>query len=222
VAWPLDWVSAPAQLKTFGITFAPSLASTIGLSWEDCLGRSQGAIHAWRERGLPFLRDRTDALETYVFSKLWYMAQILPLRQVVANKATSIPGSFLWTGHLERLAWQELHNPRFAGGLGVSCVTSRGQALLAKQLCLQVAAGGTPAAHLAFWLGRAVGHYVPSVAGGSHSTSPPVSLVRVGEVLVELFAHGTSTPTAWTRLGQPLSTLPSWTPPPQGGVPLAL
>jgi hypothetical protein len=35
VACPLDWVSAPTQLKTFGITFAPSLAATINLSWED-------------------------------------------------------------------------------------------------------------------------------------------------------------------------------------------
>jgi hypothetical protein len=78
-----------------------------------------------------------------------------------------------------------------AGGLGVSCVASRGQALLAKQLCLQVAAGGTLAAHLAFWLGQDVGHYVPSLAGGSPSPCPPASLVGVGEVLVQIFAHGT-------------------------------
>jgi hypothetical protein len=106
----------------------------------------------------------------------------------------NIAGSFLWAGHLERLCWQELHNPRLAGGLGVTCVASRGQALLAKQLYLQVAAGGTPAAHLAFWLGQAVGHYIPGLAGGSHSPCPPASLVGVVEVLVEIFAHGTVPP----------------------------
>ncbi len=104
----------------------------------------------------------------------------LPLYIAVASKATSLAGSFLWAGHLERLAWQELHNPRLAGGLGVSCVTSRGQALLAKQLCLQVAAGGIPAAHLAFWLGQAVGHYVPSLARGSHPSILPAPLVGGG------------------------------------------
>jgi hypothetical protein len=40
--WPLSWVSTPAQRKTLGITFVPSLISTISLSWEDCLGRVQG------------------------------------------------------------------------------------------------------------------------------------------------------------------------------------
>jgi hypothetical protein len=150
------------------------------------------------------------------------MAQILPLPQAVANKATSIAGSFLWAGHLERLAWQELHNPRLAGGLGVSCVTSRGQALLAKQLCHQVAAGGTPAAHLAFWLGHAVGHHVPSLARGSHSTSPPASLVGVGDVLVELFAHGTVHPNHLEQAkAATIYAVFHDTPPPQGGVPVA-
>jgi hypothetical protein len=74
---------------------------------------------------------------------LWYLAQILPLPQGVAAKATSLAGAFLWGGHGERLAWQELHNMREEGGLAVSCVFMRGQALLAKQMCLQVAAGGT-------------------------------------------------------------------------------
>jgi hypothetical protein len=54
--WPLDWVSALEQLKTFGVTFAPSLASTIGLSWQDCLRGIQGTIHGWQDRGVPFLK----------------------------------------------------------------------------------------------------------------------------------------------------------------------
>jgi hypothetical protein len=71
-----------------------------------------------------------------------------PLTQPVASKVTSMAGSFLWMGHLERLAWQELHNSREAGGLGVFCISSRGQALFSKLLCLQVVVGGTD--HLAF------------------------------------------------------------------------
>jgi hypothetical protein len=30
--WPLTWVSAPEALKTFGVTFAPSLGATVSLS----------------------------------------------------------------------------------------------------------------------------------------------------------------------------------------------
>jgi hypothetical protein len=140
---------------------------------------------------VPFLSERRDVLETFVFSKLWYLAQILPLPQAVAAKATSLAGSFLWAGHLERLAWQELHHKRQAGGLGVSCIFTRGQALLAKQLCHQVAGGGTPAGHLAFWLGAAAGHYVPALSGGSHTLRLPALLLQVADVLVELFSFGT-------------------------------
>jgi hypothetical protein len=193
-AWPLAWVSAPDQLKTFGVVFAPTLASTVSQSWEGCLGGIQAAIHGWRARGVTFLSERRDVLEMFIFSKLWYLAQILPLPQAVAARATSLAGSFLWAGHLERLAWQELHHRRQAGGLGVSCIFTRGQALLAKQLCHQVAGGGAPAGHLAFWLGAAVGHYVPALAGGSHSPRPPTLLVQVADVLVELFSFGTVAP----------------------------
>jgi DNA topoisomerase IA len=90
-------VSAPEFLKTFGVTFAPSLVATISLSWEDCLGRVQGAR-------VPFLNERRDVLETFIFSKMWYLAQILPLPQSVAARATGLAGAFLWGGHGERLA----------------------------------------------------------------------------------------------------------------------
>ncbi len=46
-------------------------------------------------------------------------------------------------------------------GLGVSCLFTRGQALLSKQLCHQVTAGGT------LWLEMVtIGHYVPSLSLG--------------------------------------------------------
>jgi hypothetical protein len=55
----------------------------------------QGAIQVWRGRGVPFLKERRDILEMYIFSKIWFMVQILPLPQAVATKATSLAGSFL-------------------------------------------------------------------------------------------------------------------------------
>jgi hypothetical protein len=71
----------------------------------------------------------------HVLSKLWDLVQILPLPQAVVARATSLAGSLLWLGHLERLAWQEMHGKMEKGGLGVSCISTRGEALLAKQFC---------------------------------------------------------------------------------------
>ena len=63
-------------------------------------------------------------------------------------------GSFLWSGHLERLAWQEVHSPKLEGGLHVSFLATRAQALLAKQVCWTIGNGGPAATHWAYWIGR--------------------------------------------------------------------
>jgi hypothetical protein len=212
--WLLEWVSAPQQLKTFRVTYTPALASTIALLWEVCLAGVQRAIHAWKERHVPFLQRRRDVLESHVLSKLWYLAQILPLPQVVAARATSMASSFLWLGHLERLAWQELHGKKEKGGLGVSCIATRGEALLAKQFCHQVAAGGTLAGHLAFWLGCVLGHLEPAVTGGRHASmllGPWCMWPRCWRKSLSL---AQSQSPAQKGPQQPGSTWPSWTSPP--------
>jgi hypothetical protein len=95
---------------------------------------------------------------------------------------------------------------------------------LAKQMFLQVAAGWTLAGYLAFWLGLAVGHYVPCLTLGSHSARPPCGLVQAGEVLVELFSHGTIPPNdlAGARAAAIYSNFIDLPPPPQGGGQVAL
>ena len=70
-----------------------------------------------------------------MFSKLWYLAQALPMPASVSQQLTAAAGNFLWRGHLERLAWQELHRPLLEGGLAISCLQSRAQAMWAKQAC---------------------------------------------------------------------------------------
>ncbi len=66
-----------------------------------------------------FLKEKRDVLEMFSFSKMWFMAWILPLPQGLA-------GFFLRWGHFERLAWQELHQKKKTGGLSVSCVPTGG------------------------------------------------------------------------------------------------
>jgi hypothetical protein len=53
----------------------------------------------------------------------------------------------------------------------------QGSGPISKQLCHQVAPGGTLAAHLAFWLGSTGGHYVPCFA---YASNPPAPLELAG------------------------------------------
>ncbi len=156
--------------------------------------------HAYDRVCLPYVDRVLGAMwfgETFREVVAVVVAQILPLPQAVAAKAKSLASAFLWGGHGESLAWQELHNRREEGGLAVSCVFTRGQALLAKQMCLQVAAGGSGwhpgcSSRLLAWFGG--GHFVPSLAAGSHSPRPPAGLMQAAEVLVDMFSHGTVPP----------------------------
>jgi hypothetical protein len=194
--WPLRWLSSPPTLRVFGVHFAPSLALTITASWEACCRGVMAAIHFWSGRRLPTLRLKRDALETFVFSKIWYLCQILPLPAAVAQRLAAAAGAYLWRGHLERLAWQELHSPLAEGGLALSCLQSRAQALLAKQFCWAVGNEGEAAAHWAFWLGGHLGVALPALAGTPQAPSTPPVWLELAGVVEELLEFETVTPAA--------------------------
>jgi hypothetical protein len=77
----------------------------------------------------------------------------------------------------------------------------------------------SPAGHLAFWLGAAVGHYVPALSGGAHNPRPPALLLQVADVLVELFSFGKVAPNrlAEARLAGIYAAFMYTPPPPKGG-----
>jgi hypothetical protein len=70
---------------------------------------------------VPFLRERRDVLETFVFSKMWFVAQIIPLPQGVASRATSLAGASF--GEATMRGWPDVPtggsrwDPGWASGL---------------------------------------------------------------------------------------------------------
>ena len=104
-------------------------------SWTTCTRGVTAALNFWASRHILTLRLRRDALETFALSKLCYLSQILPMPSQVAQQLTMAAWAFLWRGHFERLAWQELHCPDLDGGLGVSSIAFWAQVLLSEQFC---------------------------------------------------------------------------------------
>jgi hypothetical protein len=208
--WPLGWLNSPSNLKIFGVTFGPSLSATMTASWEAVSKGVMAAINMWSGRRLPTLRLKRDVIETYAFSKLWYMCQILPLPSQVAQRLTSAAGSFLWRSHLERLAWQELHSPLTDGGLAVSDLNSRAQALLAKQFCWQAGNGGHAAGHWAYWLGSRLAGLLPQLIPGPHAPTVPPAWLGLAEVLKEVFSFNTVQPANLLEATAKGSTRSSW------------
>ena len=174
--WPLPWLHAPPALKVFGVTFAPAYRETVALSWAAVTAAVHQTLAFWSSRRLHTLRLRRDALEVFVFSKLWYLAQALPMPTAAAQQLTAAAGNFLWRGHLERLAWQELHRPLLEGGLAISCLQSRAQAMWAKQACWSLGGGhpgGSPPCPL---VGAVLGGLLPSFGPAAACGGLPASL----------------------------------------------
>jgi len=164
--WPLQWLASPPTLKVFGVNFAASLHDTTVASWDAAITRFQAAIAPWQQRGLTTLRARRDALEIFLFSKLYYLAQALPMPAAAARAITAAAGAFLWgmAGFgAERVAWETLHGPFSAGGLAITHLPSRAEALIAKQSCWMAGQGGRAAAHMAYWHGQNLGHLYPTL-----------------------------------------------------------
>jgi hypothetical protein len=185
--WPLPWLVAAPTVKIFGIVLAPTFAETLRLSWDRVAIKFEATLHMWTARRLPTLALRRNALEIFGFTQLYYLAQILPLPSTVHRRIRAAAGAFLWRGRFERLAWDELHVPPAQGGLGLTCVASRAQALLAKQACHRIAAGGHPAAHIAYWLGHRLRHRLPALAAGPHTEVIPPQYQDLGRLLLEVF-----------------------------------
>jgi hypothetical protein len=185
--WPLQWIGAADSAKIYGVVIAPTFPLTSTLSWDRVVAKFEATLNVWAARRLPTLALRRLALEVYGFSMLWYLAQILPLPTAHHRRIKSAASAFLWRGRLERLAWDELHIEAARGGLGLTCVASRAQALLAKQACHRLAAGGPSAAHIAYWIGLRLRHRLPALARGPHAEAIPASYRDLGHLLLEVF-----------------------------------
>ena len=82
--WPISWIQTVESIKIFGIHFCPTVQQTINTSWQHCLEKFRKCLFAWRARSLPLLSQRACVLNTFATSKLWYLAQVLPLPKPIA------------------------------------------------------------------------------------------------------------------------------------------
>jgi hypothetical protein len=161
--WPLPWLHTSPTVKVLGFTFAADWEVAVAATWARVVGGMEATLNCWAARLLPTLQQRVQVLETFVLSRAWYFCQVFPLPAEWAARLRKAVAAFLWRGRTERLAMDELHRPRHQGGLGLSCVQSRAEALLTKQFLRFAAGGGPLTAHLSFWMGPQLRLRVPSL-----------------------------------------------------------
>jgi hypothetical protein len=99
--WPLPWLQAVDQAKVLGVMVTPVFATSVSASWELVTAGVERVLLEWAARRLPTLRQRARALETFALSKVWYLAQIIPMPSAVASRLRRAVSDFLWKGRLE-------------------------------------------------------------------------------------------------------------------------
>ncbi len=156
-------------------------------SWELVATGVERVLLEWATSHLPTLLQRARALEAFALSKVWYLAQILPMPTGIASHLRRVVTEFFWNGRLERLAFEVLHLPVSEGGLHLSAVSARAQALLVKQACHRLAGGGNPAAHIAYCVGLCLRDCLPVPGGGSHAEVIPPVFKELASLLQEVF-----------------------------------
>ncbi len=186
--WPLPWIQVVKVAKVYGVSFTANTRGTVQASWDRVIAGIENVLRQWTARHLPTLLQRSPVLETFALSKAWYMAQILEFPAHFVGRLKRAAGDFLWRGHLERLAYDELHRPLSQGGLRLSCPASRAESLLAKQTLHLLAAGGRPASHLAYWMGQRIRDICPALGPGPHPEVLPPSMASLATLVREVVA----------------------------------
>ena len=154
--WPeeVNWIQSVPELKVLGFVICPEYSATLQRSWDNVFRGFQKTLFGWKSRLLFTLQQRVTVVQTFALSKLWYVAQVLPLPTAVARKIEAAVSTFIFQGRHERLKLSELQNSPSSGGLGLTCVATKSECLLLRQ-SLRILARPlqTSSSHLGHWLG---------------------------------------------------------------------
>ena len=153
------------EIKILGFVMCPNYQETLKRTWEVVFSGFEKTLFAWGSRSITTLQQHVSVLQKFALSKLWYVAQMLPLPNKVLNKIDSRMSRFIFQGRPERLELSEIENRPEAGGLGLTCLATKAESLLLRQ-SLRVLArpDETCSRHLGYWLGNFLEESFPHLA----------------------------------------------------------
>ena len=162
--WPLTWIQCVKEMKVLGFIVCPQFSDTLCSTWGSVFRGFQRTLFAWESRTLCTLQQLVDVAQIFALSKLWYVAQVLPLPSTVLKKIESSLSNFIFQGMHERIKLSELENTIEQGGLGLTCVATKAQCLLLKQsLRVLEKSGRISYFHLGYWLGLSLKEPLPEL-----------------------------------------------------------
>ena len=89
-------------------------------------------LFSWQSRSLDTLAQRVQVARTFALSKLYYVAQVIPLPNKYKRKDEIFLSKFICRGCNERLKLEELENSCENGGLALPNIAVKADSLLIK------------------------------------------------------------------------------------------
>ena len=115
---PLTPFSRTEEIKILGVTFRSKLSDSLKHNWSTL-------VHKIHTQAIQCLSKRLSLIQrvwytnTYLLSKLWFLAQIFPPRKLDAQQVEKYIGYHIWRNHPCRVSREQLRLRPIQGGLGL-------------------------------------------------------------------------------------------------------
>ena len=116
------------EVKVLGVVFTAAIKSTIKVNWTKVLQAVRGVLAANSCRAFSLVQ-RVDFVGTFALSKMWHVAQVLPVTRAASSDVSRSVCAFVWRGSMFRLCRDSSSNAQLDGGLGLPRVEERCMAL---------------------------------------------------------------------------------------------
>ena len=128
---PLNYKWTATQIKVLGVYLAnPGVPTEITESqnWNKYLKNIKDIINIWKQPKLS-LKGKRIIINQLILSKIWFLAQVIPVPQKVIIDLERLVLDFLWGARHTRVRKQVLYLPIKQGGLGLIDITTKIQSL---------------------------------------------------------------------------------------------
>lgn len=125
----VPWLKNEYSVRILGVTFVNSIRLMNKLNWDEIVGKFTRLVYLHIPRTLT-LHQKIILLNTFITSKVWYIASVLSPSAAHKAKITATMGNFLWRGIQARVPMHQLARCREAGGLKLHLPAMKCRALL--------------------------------------------------------------------------------------------
>ena len=123
------WLNIRERIKILGIYFENNQKSMIQFNWKNINSKLHAFLWINGSRILNIIQ-KSIMINTYICSKIWFTASILPIAKKYSNEMTTKIRKFLWRFQPQQVAMDQLYLSKLNGGLNLHSIMYKSKALL--------------------------------------------------------------------------------------------